>query len=126
MKEEFKELKSESLHLAGSYYNLAGLKFLRYASKQWSRIATQIILAAFAGLILLFFSFGVAFFLADVYSNMALGFAVVGGFYLVVIFFMIAFKKAFLLDPIRNVFIKNAGDEITWYKRKRDEEPKEH
>ena len=122
MREELKDLKSESFHLAGSYYNLAGLKFLRYASKQWSRLATQIILAAFVGLILLFLSFGGAFLLAEYYQSMAIGFGLIGGIYLLITLFLVAFKKAFMLDPIRNIFIKHAADEINWYHNNGDGE----
>jgi membrane-bound ClpP family serine protease len=117
MKEELKELKTESFHLAGSYYNLAGLKFLRYASKQWSRMATQVILAGLIGMILLFLSFGGAFLIADYFESMAAGFGMVGGFYLLVTFFLLGFKKVLMRDPIRNVFIKQAAEEINWYQK---------
>lgn len=124
MKEELNKVKEESLHLAGLHYNLAGLRLLKYTSKQWSRFASQLVISAFIAVMLLFVSVGTAFILANVFNSMAFGFLAVGLFYLVVISILLAFRREMLVNPIRDLFIENIGEGINWYENEEVENSK--
>lgn len=71
-----------------------------------SSLAVSLILILFVAIFTMFISIGIAVWLGDVFNNMASGFFVVSGFYLIVGVIVYLNKHYFIKTPLENLVIK--------------------
>jgi hypothetical protein len=88
-------------------YDLAVLKTTEKVSVLGSKSGLVIILGVFALLFVLFGSVAAGFLLSDWLGSYAKGFLVVAGSYFVVFIVVVLFRKALILNPIRNRIIRS-------------------
>lgn len=76
-----------------------------------SSVMTGFILALLAGLVFLFCSIALAFFLGSVFESVPLGFLSVAGIYLLVLLLVYIFRKRFITDKIVEAVIQFLFDD---------------
>jgi hypothetical protein len=116
--EDIKEEKDEGLHdkakdlisHAGDYletfYRLSILKFTQKATNVASSMIAAIAVCTLGVLVVLFGSFGLAWWLGDVIESRAGGFFIVAGFYLLVLLCIVLMRKKIVFPYLRNMIIR--------------------
>ncbi|GGD46429.1 hypothetical protein GCM10011514_08100 [Emticicia aquatilis] len=92
---------------AEARWNLGVLDFSEKAAKAVSNLASALIIGVAGGLMMLFLSLSLAWYIGQNLSNLPLGFLIVGliyGFLGIVLF---AIREKFIKLPIINTFIRN-------------------
>jgi len=101
------------------------LELINHSSRIFSAIFSQMIIAAIAFLFLTFFSLAAGFYISFLFGNNYAGFAIIAGFYMVLLVLLLIFKKEWLERPIQdrmidklleNSEVLNKPDEIEWQK----------
>ncbi|RYY34807.1 MAG: hypothetical protein EOP46_12175 [Sphingobacteriaceae bacterium] len=90
---------------AETRFTLAKYKAIEKGTSIAASIIIDVIVVIIAAVTFLFASFTLALFLADVFHSYWKGFGTVAGFYLIIVFIMLAAKNSFE-KPIINGFIK--------------------
>ena len=70
-----------------------------------SSLIANILILLVGGLLLLFISLGVGFYLSNYFANNYSGFIVVAGFYFLIGLFLVFFKRKLIEKPFRNKII---------------------
>lgn len=91
---------------ANTRYELMLLKGTEKASDVISQIYSMRIIGVMLFLSVLLLSISGAFYLSSFFESQAYGFLIVGGVYLVVVLILIAFRKELLINPSRNLIIR--------------------
>lgn len=90
--------------------DLFKLKSINKASTVFSMTVTTLFLIGVCLLVLLFLSFGLAFYLGSVTGAMHYGFFIIAGIYVVAGFFFYLFRKTLLKTPFSNWLIRHLMD----------------
>ena len=106
LKEDAKDVFNHASDYAETFYKLNLVRFTRKVSDVASVLIFFISLC-----ILLFISFAGAWWLGDVTNNRALGFLLIAGFYLLVVFVLVLMRKKVISPFIRNTLIRKIYEE---------------
>ena len=85
---------------------LTKIELIEKSSKIISKILTGILLSIFTLFILLFLSFGLATYLGQLMDNIAYGYFIVAGIYVIVFVILLLIRKVAFENPIINYQIK--------------------
>ncbi len=86
---------------------LLKLDIAEKSAKVGSSLITTVALALVVSFLVLFLSVTVAFSLGALWESYALGFLAVTGFYLLVTFVILVFKRNLITNPVLNAIVKN-------------------
>lgn len=110
-----KELKHKTENLTDhvteyieTYVTLNILKATEKAAGVASQGITGLLLAVFGFFFLLLINIGVGYWIGQKLNNMLAGFAIIAGFYGLLMILLIAMRKNVLLPFLRNLIIKSA------------------
>ena len=81
------------------------LELVNHSSRVASAVFSQIVIAAVAFLFLIFLSLAAGFYISSLFGNNYAGFAIVAGFYMVLLFLLLIFKKEWMERPIQDRMI---------------------
>jgi len=104
-------IKIEELTDTVKTYIITNFELLKYEALErssfiWANLASTIILSVVGLLFVIFLSVGVGCFLSTVLDCAYLGYAIVAGFYLVILLIIGLGRKKFLEKPIRDSIIR--------------------
>jgi uncharacterized protein YqhQ len=85
---------------------LVKLKTIDKTTDIISSLAVSFIMIIIAAIFTMFINIGIAIWIGDVFNNMALGFFVISGFYLIVGIIVYLNKQYFIKTPVNNLVIK--------------------
>lgn len=85
---------------------LVKLKTIDKTTDIISSLAVSLIMIIIAAIFTMFINIGIALWLGDVFNNMAMGFFVISGFYLIVGVIVYLNKDYFIKTPVNNLVIK--------------------
>ncbi|WP_320814423.1 hypothetical protein [Flavobacterium sp.] len=85
---------------------LVKLKTIDKTTDIISSLAVSLIMIIIAAIFTMFINIGIALWLGDVFNNMAMGFFVISGFYLIVGIIVYLNKDYFIKTPVNNLVIK--------------------
>jgi F0F1-type ATP synthase assembly protein I len=107
------ELKAKATHLKDhvrdyvqTYVQLAKARATRGASTAVSGIVIGVLAFFFAFFFLFFTGFGLGWWVGTLLHNMAAGFFIVSGFFLLLVGLLFALRKKLIVPMIRNMIIK--------------------
>ncbi|HEX6192545.1 MAG TPA: phage holin family protein [Chitinophagaceae bacterium] len=110
---EVEEIKDKAKDLTGhvtdyveTFYKLSVLKATDKATSVGSALITGVALAVFGLFIVIFGGIALAFWLGDLLENRALGFAIVAGFFLLLLVIVLALRKNIVFPYFRNLLIR--------------------
>lgn len=99
-------LIKDSKEYINTVYELSVLKASEKTANLASQFASFRIIGVFFVISVLLLSIAAAFYISAMMDKNAIGFLIVGGFYLFVGIFLFLFRKGLLMDPIRNKIIQ--------------------
>ncbi|MFZ6051630.1 phage holin family protein [Halocola ammonii] len=109
-REEFKAFTEDLLNQGKEYVDiqkeLIQLEATERAAKYAGRILAGSVLSLLTYLVVMFASFGLAFYLGSIYNSLWIGFAWVTGGYAVLLLILFVFRKPLLRVPFINHVIK--------------------
>ncbi len=110
LKEKAEDLTSHIGEMADTFYKLTTVKLAKQATSIASN-AISIVVVCMLGLFIVFFGgMGLAWYLGDVMESRAAGFAVVGGFFLLVLIVVLAVRRKLIFPYLRNAIIRRIYD----------------
>ncbi len=92
---------------AEARWNLGVLDLSEKAAKSVSNLASGLIIGVVGGLMLLFMSISLAWYIGQELSSMPLGFLIVGLIYGILGIVLFVVREKFIKLPIINIFIRN-------------------
>ncbi len=92
---------------AEARWNLGVLDLSEKAAKSISNLASALIIGIMGGIMMLFMSIGLAWYIGQKLNNMALGFLIVGLIYGAFGIILFLIQDKFIKLPIINAFIRN-------------------
>jgi hypothetical protein len=101
-----KDLISHTGDYLETFYRLSILKFTQKATNVASSVIATVAVCTLGVLVVLFGSFGLAWWLGDVIESRAGGFFIVAGFYLLVLLCIILMRKKIVFPYLRNMIIR--------------------
>lgn len=101
-----KDLISHAGDYLETFYRLSILKFTQKATNVASSAIAAIAICTLGVLVILFGSFGLAWWLGDLIDNRAGGFFVVAGFYLLLMLCIVLLRKRIVFPYLRNMIIR--------------------
>lgn len=104
--EKIEELIANLKSYTSSTIELVQLEAAQRSSSIIANVASGLIVWVVIILFALFLSLGISFYLSDLLGNQYLGFGIVAGAYLLLGLVLIIGRKAFLMKPIRDRFIR--------------------
>jgi hypothetical protein len=111
IKEDAKDILNHSQDYLETLYKLNVVRATKKASDIASGVVNSILLFFFSLCTLLFLSVAAAWWLGDVLESPALGFLSVAGFYMLLVFILIALRKKVISPFIRNSLISKIYEE---------------
>lgn len=105
-RQEVNELIEESKDYLEARIDLIKLQLVEQSSDGFARLMAAFILAGFALLFLIAFSFFMGMTLSVLWENYIAGFGAVALFYLIILILLIVNRKKLLELPIQNIAIK--------------------
>jgi len=101
-----KTLTDDVGELLDLYYKLASVTVTEKASNAAAVSITFSILISFAMFTLLFAGLGIGWYLGEVLNSVLAGYAIVSGFFFVMILLTVLVRKSYIFPLIRNTIIK--------------------
>ncbi|HEY5968382.1 MAG TPA: phage holin family protein [Chitinophagaceae bacterium] len=111
LKEDAKDILNHAGDYAETFYKLSLLRLTKKVSDIASGVVNSVLIFFISLCILLFISFAGAWWLGDVLNSPALGFLLIAGFYLLIIFVLILMRKKVISPFIRNTLIRKIYEE---------------
>ena len=111
LKEDAKDVFNHASDYAETFYKLNLVRFTRKVSDVASGVVNSFLIFFISLCILLFISFAGAWWLGDVTNNRALGFLLIAGFYLLIVFVLVLMRKKVISPFIRNTLISKIYEE---------------
>ena len=111
LKEDAKDILNHAGDYAETFYKLNLLRLTKKVSDVASVVVNSVLIFFISLCMLLFISFAGAWWLGDVTNNRALGFLLIGGFYLLIIFVLVLMRKKVISPFIRNTLIRKIYEE---------------
>jgi hypothetical protein len=111
LKEDAKDILNHAGDYAETFYKLNLVRFTKKISDIASGLVNSVLIFFISLCILLFVSFAGAWWLGDVTDSRALGFLLIAGFYLLIIFFLVLMRKKVISPFIRNTLIRKIYEE---------------
>ena len=106
LKSKLNNLKDHGREYVQSYVDLAKVKATRTASVAVSSIVIGVIAFFFCFFFLFFVGFGLAWWVGTLLDNMAAGFFIIAGFFLLLTLVLFAIRKKVIVPMIRNLVIR--------------------
>jgi len=111
LKEDAKDVLNHASDYAETFYKLNLLRLTKKVSDVGSGVINSVLIFFISLCVLLFISFAGAWWLGDVVESRALGFLLIAGFYLLLIFILILMRKNIISPFIRNTLIRKFYEE---------------
>ena len=111
LKEDAKDILNHAGDYAETFYKLNLLRLTKKVSDVASVVVNSVLIFFISLCILLFISFAGAWWLGDVTNNRALGFLLIAGFYLLIVFVLVLIRKKVISPFIRNTLIRKLYEE---------------
>jgi len=111
LKEDAKDILNHAGDYAETFYKLNLVRFTKKVSDVASVVVNSVLIFFISLCMLLFISFAGAWWLGDVTNSRALGFLLVGGFYLLIILVLVLMRKKVISPFIRNTLIRKIYEE---------------
>jgi hypothetical protein len=111
LKEDAKDILNHAGDYAETFYKLNLLRLTKKVSDVASVVVNSFLIFFISLCTLLFISFAGAWWLGDVVQNRALGFLLIAGFYLLIIFVLVLMRKKIISPFIRNTLIRKIYEE---------------
>lgn len=111
LKEDAKDILNHAGDYAETFYKLNLLRLTKKVSDVASVVVNSVLIFFISLCMLLFISFAGAWWLGDVTNSRALGFLLVGGFYLLIILVLVLMRKKIISPFIRNTLIRKIYEE---------------
>lgn len=106
-KKEIQELQTSIKHYLNTNYDLLKLESGAKLSNAGASLLSWVLVVKVIGLLVLFFSLGLAFYVSEQVDSYSLGFFVVGFFYLFMTIVFLILRKTLLERPLRDSIIRN-------------------
>ena len=111
LKEDAKDILNHAGDYAETFYKLNLVRLTKKVSDIGSGLVSSVLIFFISLCILLFISFAGAWWLGDITNNRALGFLLIAGFYLLIVFVLILMRKKVISPFIRNTSIRKIYEE---------------
>ena len=111
LKEDAKDILNHAGDYAETFYKLNLVRLTKKVSDIGSGLVSSVLIFFISFCILLFISFAGAWWLGDITNNRALGFLLIAGFYLLIVFVLILMRKKVISPFIRNTLIRKIYEE---------------
>ena len=111
LKEDAKDILNHAGDYAETFYKLNLVRLTKKVSDIGSGLVSSVFIFFISLCILLFISFAGAWWLGDITNNRALGFLLIAGFYLLIVFVLILMRKKVISPFIRNTLIRKIYEE---------------
>src|SRR6187549_4194402 len=111
LKEDAKDVFNHASDYAETFYKLNLVRLSRKVSDVASGVVNSFLIFFISLCILLFISFAGAWWLGDVTNSRALGFLLIAGFYLLIIFILVLMRKKIISPFIKNTLIRKFYEE---------------
>ena len=115
IKESFEEVPTKANSALNSQIAYYKLFIFRFISKSSYALVTFFIVAFASLLVLFFLSFAIAYAVGEALGSNALGFAIVGAFYILIAIIVLAFRKKLiekpLLEKLSEIYFKAEPDD---------------
>ena len=115
IKESFEEVPTKANSALDSQIAYYKLFIFRFISKSSYALVTFFIVAFASLLVLFFLSFAIAYAVGEALGSNALGFAIVGAFYILIAIIVLAFRKKLierpLLEKLSEIYFKADPDD---------------
>ena len=115
IKESFEEVPTKANSALDSQIAYYKLFIFRFMSKSSYALVTFFIVAFASLLVLFFLSFAIAYAVGEALGSNALGFAIVGAFYILIAIMVLAFRKKLierpLLEKLSEIYFKVEPDD---------------
>ena len=111
LKEDAKDILNHAGDYAETFYKLNLVRLTKKVSDVASVVVNSLLIFFISLCILLFISFAGAWWLGDVTNNRALGFLLIAGFYLLIVFVLVLMRKKVISPFIRNTLIRKLYEE---------------
>jgi len=111
LKEDAKDILNHAGDYAETFYKLNLVRLTKKVSDIGSGLVSSVLIFFISLCILLFISFAGAWWLGDITNNRALGFLLIAGFYLLIVFVLILMRKKVISPFIRNTLIRKIYEE---------------
>ena len=111
LKEDAKDILNHASDYAETFYKLSLVRLTKKVSDVASVVVNSVLIFFISLCILLFISFAGAWWLGDVTNSRALGFLLIAGFYLLIVFVLILMRKKVISPFIRNTLIRKIYEE---------------
>ena len=115
IKESFEEVPTKANSALDSQIAYYKLFIFRFISKSSYALVTFFIVAFASLLVLFFLSFAIAYAVGEALGSNALGFAIVGAFYILIAVIVLAFRKKLiekpLLEKLSEIYFKAEPDD---------------
>jgi hypothetical protein len=106
LQDKAKDLISHTGDYLETFYRLSILKFTQKATNVASAVIATVAICTLGVLVVLFGSFGLAWWLGDLIESRAGGFFIVAGFYLLVVLCIVLMRKKIVFPYLRNMIIR--------------------
>ncbi len=111
LKEDAKDILNHASDYAETFYKLSLVRFTKKVSDIASGLVNSVLIFFISLCILLFISLAGAWWLGDATNSRALGFLLIAGFYLLIIFVLVLMRKKVISPFIRNTLIQKFYEE---------------
>ena len=111
LKEDAKDILNHAGDYAETFYKLNLVRLTKKVSDIGSGLVSSVLIFFISLCILLFISFAGAWWLGDITNNRALGFLLIAGFYLLIVFVLVLMRKKVISPFIRNTLIRKLYEE---------------
>ncbi len=111
LKEDAKDILNHAGDYAETFYKLSLVRLTKKVSDIASGVVNSVLIFFISLCILLFISFAGAWWLGDVTNSRALGFLLIAGFYLLIVFVLVLMRKKVISPFIRNTLIRKIYEE---------------
>ena len=115
IKESFEEVPTKANSALDSQIAYYKLFIFRFIGKSFYALITFFIVAFVSLLVLFFLSFAIAYAVGEALGSNALGFAIVGAFYILIAVIVLAFRKKLiekpLLEKLSEIYFKAEPDD---------------
>src|SRR4030095_12434281 len=111
LKEDAKDVFNHASDYAETFYKLSLVRLTKKVSNVASGVVNSVLIFFISFCILLFISFAGAWWLGDVTNSRALGFLLIAGFYLLIVFVLVLMRKKIISPFIRNTLIRKFYEE---------------
>ena len=111
LKEDVKDIFNHAGDYAETFYKLSLVRLTKKVSDIGSGLVNSVLIFFISLCTLLFISFAGAWWLGDITNSRALGFLLIAGFYLLIIFILVLMRKKVISPFIRNTLIRKFYEE---------------